>query len=152
MSLQLLNRLSKLRSRYTPFDNLEVNCPHNIQSFEKLDNNGNNWGSRVRINLEDGRYLVLPIRFNHLLKGDQLKKMNKEKLCLIYKGKENSYLSIFFKPQLELKNKKIPTTKTKKKNVEETSAATTSAATTSAATNENININDDDSEEEEDEY
>lgn len=98
-SLQLLNRLSKARSGYTSFDSLELNVHHNIRNFEKQENKNNNWGSRVRVNLDDGRYLILPTRFNDLLKNDQYKKMSKEKYCLIYRGKQNSYAVIEFKPR-----------------------------------------------------
>lgn len=109
-SLQLLNRLAKMRSGYIPFDNLEEDEPYKIKSFEKHDNKNNNWGMRVRVNLEDERYVILPTRFNYLLKNEHMKKMNKDKLCLIYKGKDESYTMLEFKNQstidAEKRNKK----------------------------------------------
>lgn len=106
-SLQLLNRLAKMRSGYIPFDNLEEDEPYKIKSFEKHDNKNNNWGMRVRVNLEDERYVILPTRFNYLLKNEHMKKMNKDKLCLIYKGKDESYTMLEFKfnPASMLKKK-----------------------------------------------
>lgn len=98
-SLQLLNRLAKSRSGYASFESLEEDFAYKVKNFEKHDNNQNNWGSRVRVNLDDGRYVILPSRFNNLLKNDQLRKMNKEKLSIVYKGKEGSYTIIEFKNQ-----------------------------------------------------
>lgn len=105
-SLQLLNRLAKMRSGYLPFDSLEEDLPYKITSFEKHDNKNNNWGMRVRVNLEDGRYVILPTRFNYLLKNDQLKKMSKDKLYLIYKGKDESYTMLEFRNQTNIESEK----------------------------------------------
>lgn len=73
-SLQLLNQLGKMRSGYVPIDSLDEDHPYIIKSFEKHENKHNNWGVRVRVNLEDDRYIILPVRFNNLLQSDRLKK------------------------------------------------------------------------------
>lgn len=100
-SVQLLNHLGKMRSGYVPIDTLEEDYSYKIKSFEKYENKHNDWGDRVRVNLEDGRYVILPVRFNYLFKKDKLKKINKDKLCLVYKGKDGTHTMVEFKNQTE---------------------------------------------------
>lgn len=101
MNLQLLNRIAKERSGYIPLYSLEEERPYKIKSFESYENKENDWGNRVRVNLSDGGYVILPSRFNRLLKDDQLKKLTKEKLNIVYKGKDGQFALIEFQNQID---------------------------------------------------
>lgn len=92
-----MNKLAQLK--YIKFDELEKNKKYAIVRFGVfVDSKFNNKTNCVKVILPEG-YLILPRRFNELLEGDQLSRMNSEKMVMIYKGKNQNTHDIEFEKQ-----------------------------------------------------
>lgn len=93
-SITILNKLA--RFRYIRIDDLEIGEKYPIKKFDIYVDTQFNKGNCVRVILEDDGYIILPQRFNELLEGDQLAKMNAEKLAVVYHGKNKNTIDISF--------------------------------------------------------
>lgn len=76
-------------------EDLERKKKYPITKFDVYEDTQFQKGNCVRVVLEEG-YLILPQRFNDLLEGDTLSKMNAEKMVIIYHGKTNKSCDISF--------------------------------------------------------